>query len=487
MLLKELLKNIEAVEIYGEIESIDISKIAFSSLEIIDNSLFVAIKGYKTDGHKYINDAVNKGATVVVVEDKEFTNDLDKKIVVIVVDNSRKTLAELSTKFYKEPSKKLKLVGVTGTKGKTTTTYYIKNIFEKAGYKTGLIGSIKNMIGEKEISTKLTTPESLTINSLMNDMVSEGCTHCVMEVSSHSLELYRVYGLDFDVAVFTNITSDHMDFHSDFENYLNTKKILFDDLKENSTIVCNADDDSSDRIIKDSKAKVIKYSSEKESDVRFSNVEYNLNGTAFNVLYNNTNYSIKTKLVGKFNAYNASSAFGAAVALQIEPKIVAEGINTTPQVTGRFEVVSSKNKKVIVDYSHTSDSIEKALNAVNHIVKGKQKVYCLIGCGGDRDTTKRPIMGRIASDNSDIAIITSDNPRTEDPIKIIEDILPGIKKDNFKVLVDREVAIKFAIESSPDDAVILIAGKGHEDYQEINGERFHFSDKEMAEKYLRNV
>jgi len=393
-------------------------------------------------------------------------------------------LAELSNSFYDEPSKKIKLIGVTGTNGKTTTTYFIKSIFETAGHKTGLVGTITNFIGDKEITSSLTTPESNDLNMLFQEMYSQGCKYAVMEVSSHSLVLKRVHKLNFSVGVFTNLTQDHLDFHQNFEDYLSVKKILFDNLDSSALAIYNIDDPSGVKIIADSKAKIISYGSFESSDFKLMNIQFDLNGTNFTVKYNDQEYKASTCLVGDFNAYNACAAFSAAMLVGIDSETILQGIKNTKPVPGRFEVISSKNKKVIVDYSHTPDSLEKVLLAIRKIIKNDKPVYAVFGCGGNRDRTKRPMMGKIASEIADNVIITSDNPRFEEPMTIIEEIKSGISKKNYTVIENREEAIKDAIQSSEDDAVILVAGKGHETYQEIKGIRNHFSDKEIAEKYL---
>lgn len=487
MNLAAILNNVSTIHVTGKAELKNIEFITSNSGNVKANSLFVAVKGFKSDGHKFIQDAVNKGAAAIVLEDNSILPDeyfTNNGIVKILVADGRKALAEISNNFYGNPSRKLKLIGVTGTKGKTTTTYYIKSILDNAGYKSGLIGTNKNIVGSKIYPTKLTTPESNVINELMNEMIKEGCEYCVMEVSSHSLDLKRVYGLDFDAAVFTNITSDHLDYHINFENYLTAKKILFDELKDDAVAIVNKDDKSWKELTKSSKANIAGYAVDNNSELKIKNIEYDLSGTSFEIEYENKSYSINTKLIGMFNAYNATAAFGACVKLGINANVVIDGIKNTPQVPGRFEVVGTGNKKVIVDYSHTADSLEKALQAVHHIVKNERPIYTVFGCGGDRDKTKRPVMGRIANELSDKVIITSDNPRTENPLLIIEDILKGVNGNKHIVQADREAAIKTAIQNSEDNAVILIAGKGHEDYQEINGVRSHFSDKEVAEKYL---
>ncbi|MHB1686570.1 MAG: UDP-N-acetylmuramoyl-L-alanyl-D-glutamate--2,6-diaminopimelate ligase [Ignavibacteriaceae bacterium] len=487
MELTELLNSVKAIQVTGEVQRKDVSGIYYDSRKVVKNSVFAAIKGYNTDGHKFILDAINKGAFAIIMEDNQSVPDdifTHEKVAKILVKNSRAALAEISNSFYKEPSKKLKLIGITGTNGKTTTSYFIKSILETAGNKVGLVGTISNYIGDREIKSSLTTPESNDLNKLFLEMYEEGCSHAVMEVSSHSLVLNRVYGLNFSAAVFTNITSDHLDFHKTFENYLDAKKILFDNLAKSALGVYNADDKNSLALVKNSKAKLFWYGAASNADFILKDIQFNLDGTTFLVEYKGKNYFGKTSLVGEFNAYNACAAFAVTTLLGIDPVVALNGIKNTKQVPGRFEVVGKSNKKVIVDYSHTADSLEKALLAIKKIVKDDLSIYTVFGCGGNRDKTKRPVMGKIATGLSKKVFITSDNPRFEDPFMIIEDIKKGIEKNNYEVIENREEAISTAIKNSEENAIILIAGKGHETYQEIKGIRNHFSDKEIAEKYL---
>ncbi len=487
MELTELLNSVKAIQVIGEVQRKDVSGIYYDSRSVVKNAVFAAIKGYKIDGHRFILDAINKGAIAIVLEDNDCVPDeifVHDKIAKILVKDSRKALAEISNAFFKEPSKKMKLVGITGTNGKTTTSYFIKNIFEAAGNKVGLVGTIANYVGAREIKTSLTTPESSDLNGLFFEMVNEGCSQVVMEVSSHSLVLNRVYALNFAAGVFTNITSDHLDFHLNFENYFNAKKILFDSLAGSTFAIYNIDDRNGSAIVKDSKAKSFSYGTSANADFILSDINFDLTGTYFLINFDGEKIKVSTSLVGEFNAYNAAAAFATAVLLGVNKETAIEGIKNTMQVPGRFEVVGKGNKKVVIDYSHTADSLEKALLAIRKIVKDAHPVYTVFGCGGNRDKTKRPVMGKIASELSKRAIITSDNPRFENPFEIIEQIKSGIEKDNCEVIENREEAIRHAIINSEDDAVILIAGKGHENYQEINGERNHFSDKEVAEKYL---
>jgi UDP-N-acetylmuramoyl-L-alanyl-D-glutamate--2,6-diaminopimelate ligase len=487
MELSKLINSVKAIQVSGEVERKDIESISYDSRKVKKNTLFVAVSGFTVDGHKFILDAINNGATAVILENdyavpgEIFTH---TNVTKILVQDSRKALSEVSNAFFKEPSKKLNLIGITGTKGKTTTSFFIKNILETAGNKTGLIGTIANYIADKEIKTLLTTPESSDLNQLFLEMVNEGCTRAVMEVSSHSLVLKRVSDLHFSGAVFTNITSDHLDFHKTFDEYFKAKKILFDSLKEGAVAVINSNDENSQAIVADTKAKVYSYGTKPGSDFLIKNVIYDLEGTRFDIENENEIWHFNTRLIGEFNAFNAAAAFAVCTLLGIDKQTAVKGINTTPQVPGRFETIHFKDKKVIIDYSHTADSLLKTLQAIHSITKGERPICTVFGCGGNRDRTKRPVMGKIASELSDKVIVTSDNPRNEVPMNIINEIVKGIPNKNYLVIENREQAIKDAVINAESNAVILIAGKGHENYQEIKGVRNHFSDREIAEKYL---
>lgn len=487
MELTQLINSVSSIQITGNIQRKDVADIVYDSRKVQKNSVFVAVKGFNNDGHRFLQEAIAKGAIAVVVEDNEALPDdliTHSQIAKILVKDSRKALAELSKGFYKNPTSTLKLIGITGTNGKTTSAFILKNIFQSNGYKSGLIGTIANYIGTERVDSKLTTPESNDLNKMFYEMIQSGCEYAVMEVSSHSLILNRVYGLDFKTAIFSNITSDHLDFHKSFDDYLKAKKILFDNLNNSSFAIINKDDKNSEQIVKDSKAEIFTYGISDGSDYKIKNIIYDLTGTDFTITYKKTDYKIHTSLIGVFNAYNAASAFAAAHCLGFSTEKIVKGIESTPQVPGRFEVLGKGMKKIIVDYSHTADSLEKALQAIREIVKDKKQVVTVFGCGGDRDKTKRAVMGKIASELSDKVFVTSDNPRTENPLSIIDDIKKGISKNNFELEENREEAIKKAIQSSNDSAVVLIAGKGHENYQEINGVRNHFSDQGVALKYL---
>ncbi len=487
MELTELINSVQVIQVVGNIQRKDVSGIEYDSRKVTKGSVFVAIKGFNSDGHRFINESINNGAIAIILEDENAVPDdlfNHTGTAKILVRDSRKALAEISKGFYKNVSEKIKLIGITGTKGKTTTAFIIRNILETAGYKTGLLGTIANYIGDREIKSSLTTPESNDLNELLFEMYNDDCKYVVMEVSSHALALKRVYGLNFSAAVFTNISSDHLDFHENFDNYLSAKKILFDNLNLSAFGIYNLDDKSSPKIIENRVAPLYSLGKLPGADFLISNISYNLDGTQFTIDFNKHNYSISTSLVGEFNAYNSASAFAVTTLLGIDPYSAVEGIRKTPQVPGRFEIIGDGEKKVIVDYSHNADSLEKTLLAIRNIVKNKVPVYTVFGCGGNRDKTKRPVMGKIATELSDKVILTSDNPRNENPFDILKEIESGITVNNYKVIEDREEAIKQAVINSESNAVILIAGKGHETYQEIKGIRKHFSDKEVAEKYL---
>lgn len=487
MELSKLVNSVSVIQLTGEVERKDVESITYDSRRVKKNTLFVAVTGFNTDGHRYILEAINQGAMAVVVENNSAVPEeifRHRNVTRILVKNSREALSQLSNAFYKRPADKLNMTGITGTKGKTTTSFFVKSILETAGRKTGLVGTIANYIGQERIYTNMTTPESSDLFALFADMAAQQCTDCVMEVSSHSLVLKRVANVPFKTAIFTNLTSDHLDFHKTREEYLKAKKILFDSLSGDAAAIYNADDPASAVLLADTAAGKYSYGQSEDCDFRLENIYYDLNGTRFDLRYNGAVYNISTRLIGLFNAYNAASAFAAAVISGIDIKTAIEGIANTPQVPGRFETIHNGERKIIVDYSHTADSLEQALLAIKNITKGERPVYTVFGCGGNRDKTKRPEMGRIACRHSTKVFITSDNPRNEEPLDIISDIVNGLNTDNFTVIENRKEAIETAIVNSESNAVILIAGKGHETYQEIKGVRHHFSDKEIAENII---
>ncbi|MBI2418062.1 MAG: UDP-N-acetylmuramoyl-L-alanyl-D-glutamate--2,6-diaminopimelate ligase [Ignavibacteriales bacterium] len=488
MELTKLINSVRSLSVSGEVERKDISSITSDSRKVKSGCLFVAIKGFAYDGHRFIMDAISKGAIAIILEDdKALPHEMfiHANVTKIVVRDSRKALAAVSHYFYKEPTKKLQLVGITGTNGKTTTAWLVKFLLEKLGHKSGLLGTIANYIGGRKLEAQLTTPESSELNELFHEMVLEGCSHAVMEVSSHALALDRVDGLTFHTAVFSNLTQDHLDFHGDFAAYFAEKKKLFDGLDAAAFAIPNFDDPYGREIVKDCKAKIFSYGSTADCAFRIANIKFDLLGTRFNLSCNGAEVSIATNLIGKFNAYNLTSALAVLVSFGYSLNELLPYVSELPQVPGRFEVLSHENKIAIIDYSHTPDSLEKTLENIRCIVGNSRPVITVFGCGGNRDKTKRPLMGAIAARLSDLAYVTSDNPRQEVPSEIIKDIVAGISSTNFVVEELREKAITNAIAQSADNAVILVAGKGHEDYQVIGTEKRHFSDREVALAAMR--
>lgn len=479
MKLCELLKGVQLKSKNIDI-NIDIENICYNSRNVKQGDMFIAICGYETDGHKYIKNALESGAVAIICEKVD-----DQNIPYILVENTRKALAQIASNKFENPSKKLKMIGVTGTNGKTTTTYLIKHILEKSGKKVGLIGTNQNMIGDEIIETERTTPESYELQELFKNMVDKDCTHCVMEVSSHSLVLDRVYNINFEVGVFTNLTQDHLDFHKTMEEYRKAKTKLFEISK---TGVINIDDKASKQIIKDINCDFITYSSEenKNADAFAYDIDLKSNGISFNLKKSGKDVNIKLAIPGQFSVSNSMAAVCACNAMGISLEDCSHALKTACGVKGRVEVVKTNTDyTVIIDYAHSPDGVENILRAVRGFTKGK--LISLFGCGGDRDRTKRPKMGAIASDLSDYCIVTSDNPRTENPMVIISDIIEGMKdkKTPYKVIEDRKEAIFYALDNAQKDDVIVLMGKGHETYQEINHIKHHMDEREIIEDYFK--
>jgi UDP-N-acetylmuramoyl-L-alanyl-D-glutamate--2,6-diaminopimelate ligase len=487
MELTKLINSVHAIQVSGEVERKDINGIFYDSRKVKSGSLFVALSGYRTDGHRFVLDAINSGASAVIIDNDSVIPDeifIHRNVTKILVRNARIALAEVSKAFNKNAVDALTLVGITGTKGKTTTAWLVKHILESAGMKSGLLGTIANYIGQKKLSTSLTTPESCELHELFAEMLKEGCSHAVMEVSSHALALNRVHGLHFAEAIYTNLSLDHLDFHETFENYLDAKKILFTSLSGDATAIVNLDDERSEAILAAANVKKLTYGQNSNADLRISDISLGLDKTTFALHFAGNEYHIESKMFGVFNTYNIAAAFAAAYCNGIAPEEIVKAIATAPQVPGRFEVISAGKKQVIIDYAHTPDSLQKTLENIRLIVKHERTLVTVFGCGGNRDTTKRPIMGTIATEISDSVFVTSDNPRREDANAIIEDIVKGITKNNFVVVADREEAIRKAIQDTPEDAVILVAGKGHEDYQIIGDTKYPFSDAAIAHNVM---
>ncbi|MBE6063657.1 MAG: UDP-N-acetylmuramoyl-L-alanyl-D-glutamate--2,6-diaminopimelate ligase [Clostridium butyricum] len=481
MNLKSILENIDYEVVQGNAD-FEVHSINYDSRKVKENDIFVCIKGFATDGHKYIDKALENGASVIVLQDDVKIK--NQNITVIKCSDTRKALAVMGANFYDNPSRKMKMIGITGTNGKTTTAFMIKNILEAEGKKVGLIGTIANYIGSQKIHTERTTPESLELQELFGRMVDSGVEYCVMEVSSHSLALDRVYGIQFDGAIFTNLTRDHLDFHKTFENYYKAKFKLF----ERSRIkVVNIDDNYGMKIAEDcSKLKldqVYSFSVAKDSDFKAYNEKMGSRNIKFNVNLNKSEDFI-LNIPGEYNIYNALGAIGVCFKLGISEKAIKEGIKKVV-VPGRCERVGSEYNlpyEIIIDYAHTPDGLKNILKTVKAFTKGK--LIVIFGCGGNRDKEKRPQMGKIAIDFADIAVVTSDNPRSEDPMDIIEDIKKGLDKDNYIIIENRKEAIKEAISIAKDDDVVVIAGKGHETYQILKNETIHFDEREIVKEIL---
>ncbi|HHV61822.1 MAG TPA: UDP-N-acetylmuramoyl-L-alanyl-D-glutamate--2,6-diaminopimelate ligase [Firmicutes bacterium] len=474
---------------------VEIAGITYDSRIVRPGYLFVCIKGEKYDGHDFIADAVKRGARAVVVE--RDIGDAGPDVAVVKVPDTRRALGSLAKAFYDNPSGKLTLVGITGTNGKTTTTYLVKSMFEEAGCPTGVIGTIQNVIGREIVPAKHTTPESSDLAELLDRMVRSGMKAVAMEVSSHAIALDRISGLEFDMGVFTNITQDHLDFHKTFDNYVAAKAKFFKGLGADShenvkkcpkVAVVNIDDPNTPRIVEGTPAEVVTYGVRNEADIRALNVRLGLTGISFEAATPAGTVALNMKLKGMFNVYNALAAVGVGVKAGLNLEHVKMGLEKVRGVPGRFESVDAgQDFAVVVDYAHTPDGLENILNAARQFVSGRKIV--VFGCGGDRDRTKRPVMGGIAARLADYVIITSDNPRSEDPASICAEIEAGVRAvrengEEYEVIVDRRSAIERAINLAGRGDIVIIAGKGHETYQIFRDRTIHFDDREVAREIL---
>ncbi len=478
MNLNKLIKDIEILECTADADT-DIKGICYDSRLAKPGFLFVAVRGFETDGHRYIPKAAELGACAVVCEEKP---EID--IPYILVKNSRLALALLSCSFYDHPARKMKMIGFTGTSGKTSSTYILKHVLEQAvGAKVGLIGTNGNMIGDKLLHSERTTPESLELQELLNEMYCEGCTHVVMEVSSHALTLDRVAGIHYDVAVFTNLSQDHLDFHKDMEDYAAAKRLLF---SRCDRAAVNIDDKWGQFMLEGCECPVLTYSTEdNDAGLVAKDIRMTANSVRFAGVYGDSLALIKLGIPGEFSVYNAMGVAAAGLCLGIDLQTLSDAIGTAPGVKGRLETVNTgKDFSVIIDYSHKPDALEKVLKTLRPVTSGR--LICLFGCGGDRDKLKRPIMGRIAAQNADLVIVTSDNPRTEEPQSIIDQIMEGVKefRTPCQEIEDRVEAIHWALDNAREGDVILLAGKGHEDYQIVGHEKHHMDEREIVADYL---
>lgn len=465
-------------------ENPHITSIENDNRKVAEGSLFICIKGHTVDGHDFAKKAVDSGAVAVLAE-----RPLSLSVPVIVVENTRRAMAVLADAFYGQPSHKFHLIGITGTNGKTTTSHLIEKIFADAGQLTGLIGTMYTKIGSKQVETKNTTPESLTLQKTFQQMAETGVETAVMEVSSHALVEGRVRGTDFDVAVFTNLTQDHLDFHGTMDEYKRAKSLLFSGLgntynnKKPKFAVLNADDETSMMYSQSTSAHIMTYGIDKPAYLQAERIEMTARGTEFELVSPFGRHKVAAQLVGKFSVYNILASLGAALCSGISLESAIASLEGVRGVSGRFELVAAgQDFTVIVDYAHTPDSLENVLKTIKQFAKGKVSV--VVGCGGDRDRTKRPLMAQIACEHSDRAIFTSDNPRSEDPARIIEDMAAGVQGKNYKVLIDRKEAIYDAIIQAEKDDIILIAGKGHETYQIIGNQTFEFDDRFVAKQAI---
>jgi UDP-N-acetylmuramoyl-L-alanyl-D-glutamate--2,6-diaminopimelate ligase len=480
MLLKDLFKGLEYDFIQGN-ENKDIKDIAYDSRKVKKDSLFVCIEGYKTDGHNYINKAIENGASVIVIQNEVKIE--NEEIIVLKVTDTRYTLASISSKYFNEPSKNFNLVGVTGTKGKTSITYMIKSILEKENKKVGVIGTIATTIGDSVIPAERTTPESYDLQSLFFDMNEKKADTVVMEVSSHSLSLHRVSCNKYDLGIFTNLTRDHLDFHKTFDDYFEAKMKLFDISK---ICIINIDHDYGKKAYEKFKSKAITFGIKSDADYKAENIILNQDNVIFDlVIKNETKFNdIKVSIPGEFNVYNALSAIAVCYKLGVSEESIKSGLSNI-KVPGRAEIVDIKEDyTVMVDYAHTPDSLENILKMIKGYAKGR--IVCVVGCGGDRDRTKRPIMGKISGELADFSIITSDNPRTEDPEFIISEIIEGIKETDseYVKITDRYEAIEYALKNAKKDDIILLAGKGHETYQIFSDKTIKFDEVEIVKEIL---
>lgn len=483
-LLRDILYGVRIGDVAGN-TNVAIDSITMDSRRVGNFSLFVAVKGTQTDGHEYIAQAVEKGAVAVIC--REIPKNRFEKATYVCVTDPAEALGTIASNFYDNPSAALKLIGITGTNGKTTVATLLYELFTLTGKKCGLISTVKNRIAGEEQSATHTTPDAIAINRLMAEMVKKGCTHCFMEVSSIAVDQKRIFGLEFDGAVFTNITHDHLDYHGTFENYIRAKKAFFDGLRPTAFALVNVDDRHARVMLQNSKAKKLTYSLTTVADYKARIIERDIRGMLLNI----NNREVWTKLSGVFNASNVLAVYGVARELGMENVQLLTTISNLEPVEGRFNTVTSKNRITgIVDYAHTPDALENILNAIHEVVGPKTKVITVVGCGGDRDRTKRPVMGKIACRLSTRAIFTSDNPRSEDPAEIIREMqaeLTVMEKSKMLAIADREEAIKTAVALAAEGDVILVAGKGHEKYQDIGGVKHDFDDKKVLTEIFKNM
>ncbi|MFP5109066.1 UDP-N-acetylmuramoyl-L-alanyl-D-glutamate--2,6-diaminopimelate ligase [Neobacillus sp. C211] len=483
MKLQKLLKNLHLLVPFKG-EDLEITSIENDNRKVQQGSLFICIKGYTVDGHDFAESAVKNGAAAILAE-----RPLSLGVPVILVKDTTRAMAVLADTLYGQPTKKLHLIGITGTNGKTTTSHLIEKIMVDAGQKTGLIGTMYTKIADKTIETKNTTPESLTLQKTFQQMVEAGVNTAVMEVSSHALDLGRVHGCDYDVAVFTNLTQDHLDYHKTMDEYKRAKSLLFAQLGNTfdhhkpKFAVLNADDPASDMYSRSTAAHVITYGIDNKADIQAKNIQMTSAGTHFNLFVETEKFPIQMQLIGRFSVYNVLASIAASLVSGVEINEIIKSIESVEGVSGRFELVNAgQDFTVIVDYAHTPDSLENVLKTVQHFAK--KRIFVIVGCGGDRDRTKRPLMAQIACQLATDPILTSDNPRSEDPLAILKEMEAGVEGEKYKIIPDRKEAIHTAIQQATIGDVILIAGKGHETYQIIGNVVHDFDDRLVAREAI---
>ncbi|MGI6126682.1 MAG: UDP-N-acetylmuramoyl-L-alanyl-D-glutamate--2,6-diaminopimelate ligase [Planifilum sp.] len=486
MRLKDLVRPLLLKEITGDAR-VEIRGLETDSRRVRPGDLFIALRGFTVDGHRYLAEAVQRGAAAVLVEETA-----DLPVPVIRVPDTRRAMAVLAANFYRHPTRELKLIGVTGTNGKTTTAHLIQTILNDRGTPAGLIGTIHMRIGDRSYPVRNTTPDAVDLQRSFRMMCEEGCRYAVIEASSHALDLGRTRGCEFHAAVFTNLTQDHLDYHETMDKYREAKGLLFSQMgnrfaDEPGYAVLNADDEASAYFARITPQQVITYGIEKAADVRAENIQIRSEGTSFTLHSFRGSIDIHLQLIGKFSVYNALAAATVALAEGVSLEAVKGSLEAVSGVAGRFEKVNEGQPfTVLVDYAHTPDSLQNVLVTIRQFARGS--VYCVVGCGGDRDRGKRPQMARIAAEHSDVVVFTSDNPRSEDPEAIIADMMEGLDdqdRERAVTVVDRREAIRYAVDQAGPGDVVLIAGKGHETYQEIKGVRYDFDDREVARQALR--
>jgi len=483
-ILKDILYKVAIESLRGSTD-ISINKMDFDSRKIEANDVFIAIRGTISNGHDYINIAIQQGATVIVCD--TLPEAIEKGITYVQVKDTNSALAFMAANFFGNPSQKLKLIGITGTNGKTTIASLLFQLFQKAGYKVGLLSTVKIVVGTTEYKATHTTPDSITINYYLKEMVDAGVEYCFMEVSSHGVHQKRTEALHFVGGIFTNLSHDHLDYHPTFAEYRDVKKSFFDSLPKSAFVLTNIDDKNGQVMLQNTAAKKVTYALKTYADYKAQIVENQLSGLLLKVNGN----EVWVKLIGTFNAYNLLAIYGTAVELGMESLEVLRIMSDLESVSGRFQfIVSTTNITAIVDYAHTPDALDNVLKTINDIRTKNEQLITVVGCGGNRDKTKRPVMAGIATDLSDIAILTSDNPRDENPDEIINEMEQGVAPQNYKkslTITDRKQAIKTACQLAQPNDIILIAGKGHETYQEVKGVRQHFDDMETVKEILEQL